>query len=92
MNRIERAVDAITEDRRAAYLFDTKKAARAVGCVPNKFSDWWIRTQDKLIRLYQAQPGEFAAELAVLIALAEARRQRPPSCNCVPPTAPPPAP
>lgn len=86
MHRIEAALDAITEDRRANYLFNTKAAADAVGCHPNKFSDWWMRTQDKLIRLYQAQPGELAAELAAMIALAEARRQRP-SCSSAPPTA-----
>jgi hypothetical protein len=34
------------------------------------------RTQDKLIELYIAQPGQLAAEVAALIAQAEAERQR----------------
>lgn len=76
MPTIERAIASITEDRRADYLFDTKTAAEAVGCHPNKFNDWWQRTRSKLIDLYIAQPGQLAAELAALIALAESERQR----------------
>ena len=76
MPSIERAIASITEDRRASYLFDTKAAAEAVGCHPNKFADWWTHTHHKLLSLYLAQPGELAAELAALIALAEAVRQR----------------
>lgn len=76
MQPIERAIASITEDRRASYLFNTKTAADAVGVVPNKFNDWWQRTRAKLIELHIAQPGETAAELAVLIAQAEAERQR----------------
>ncbi len=76
MSPIQRRVAAITEDRRASYLFDTKTASDAVGCHPNKFNDWWQRTQQKLIELYIAQPGELAAEMAGLIALAEAERQQ----------------
>jgi hypothetical protein len=76
MPSIERAIALITEDRRATYLFNTKAAAEAVGCHPNKFNDWWQRTQQKLIELYIAQPGELAAEMAGLIALAEAERQQ----------------
>lgn len=75
MHPIERQIRSITEDRRAGYLFATKTAAAAVGCHPNKFGDWWARTQSKLIALYQACPGELAAELAAMIALAEAQRQ-----------------
>lgn len=76
MPSIEQAVRSITEDRRADWLFDTKRAAAAVECHPRKFGDWWLRTQRKLIELYIAQPGQLAAELAALIALAEAERQR----------------
>ena len=76
MSSIETALASITEDRRADYLFNTKVAAEAVGCHPRKFNDWWARTKGKLIDLYQAQPGELAAELAAVIAHAEARRQR----------------
>ena len=73
---IERVIASITEDRRASYLFETKVASDAVGVVPNKFNDWWRRTHGKLIELYIVQPGQLAAELAALIALAEAERQR----------------
>jgi hypothetical protein len=76
MSAIEQRIRSITEDRRASYLFDTKTAAAAVACVPNKFNDWWTRTKRKLIELYIAQPGELAAEIAALIAAAEAERQR----------------
>jgi hypothetical protein len=68
---IARAIAAITEDRRCDYLFHTKSAAAAVGCHPNKFSDWWFRTRAKLIELHLDQPGQLAAELAALIAAAE---------------------
>lgn len=76
MASIESLVRSITEDRRADYLFPTKTASEAVGCHPNKFGDWWARTHSKLIALYLACPGELAAELAALIALAESQRQR----------------
>jgi len=76
MPTIERTLAQITEDRRATYLFHTKTAADAVGCHPNKFNDWWQRSRSKLIELYKAQPGEFAAELAAMIAQGEAERQR----------------
>jgi hypothetical protein len=76
MPTIERAIASITDDRRTDYLFDTKTASEAVGCHPNKFNDWWQRTKSKLIDLYISQPGPLAAELAALIALAEAERQR----------------
>lgn len=72
---IQRALAAITEDRRTPYLFNTKAASDAVGCVPNKFGDWWARTRGKLIDLYIAQPGELAVEFAALIAEAESHRQ-----------------
>ncbi len=75
MHPIEKKIVSITEDRRASYLFVTATAADAVGCHPNKFNDWWQRTKGKLIDLYIAQPGELAAELAAMIALAEAERQ-----------------
>lgn len=74
MTPIQRRIASITEDRRADYLFDTKAAAAALGVHPNKFSDWWFRTRGKLIELYQAQPGQTAAELAVI--LAEAHREQ----------------
>jgi hypothetical protein len=76
MTRIEAHVDAIRDDRRADYLFNTKVAAEAVGCHPNKFADWWFRSRAKLIDLFVAQPGETAAELAALIAMAAAERER----------------
>lgn len=66
----------ITEDRRADYLFDTKLAAEAVGCHPNKFGDWYYRTKRKLEALADVQPGQTAAEFLGIIANAEARRQR----------------
>lgn len=75
MNSIERRLASITEDRRADYLFETKRAAAAVGCHQNKFHDWWHRTKWKLENLFIDQPGETAAELASLIAAAESRRQ-----------------
>jgi len=74
--RIDNFIAALTADRRAPYLFHTKTAADAVGCHPNKFSDWYQRNRAKLIELYIAQPGETAAEMAALIAVAEAERQR----------------
>lgn len=74
MSAIHRAIAAITEDRRADYLFDTKVAAEAVGCHANKFGDWWFRSKRKLIELYLVQPGQLAAEFAALIAEAEAER------------------
>jgi hypothetical protein len=73
---IQRVLASLTEERRASYLFDTKTASAAVGCVPNKFADWWQRTRGKLIDLYLEQPGELAAEFAVIIAEAESRRQK----------------
>lgn len=76
MPTIERAIASITEDRRADYLFHTKTASEAVGCHPNKFNDWWQRTRSKLIDLYVAQPGQLAAELAAMIAMAESERER----------------
>jgi hypothetical protein len=76
MVSIAHAVSAIREDRRADYLFHTKSAADALNIHPNKFGDWWFRTREKLIDLYVACPGELAAELAALIAMAEAERQR----------------
>ena len=76
MPTIERAIALIKEDRRADYLFHTKTAAEAVGCHPRKFNDWYQRNKAKLIELIIAQPGESAAELAVLFAQAECERQR----------------
>jgi hypothetical protein len=68
MSQVGRAIATIREDRRADYLFDTKIAADAVGCVPNKFGDWWFRSRSKLIDLFAAQPGATAAELAAICA------------------------
>jgi len=65
---IERAIASIREDRRADYLFDTKIASEAVGCEATKYGDWWYRTRRKLICLAAVQPGELAAELALIIA------------------------
>lgn len=76
MNSIEQLASSITDDRRATYLFDTKAASDAVGCHPNKFNDWWQRTNSKLLELYISQPGQLAAEIAALFARAEAERSR----------------
>ena len=42
------------------------RAARAAGCEPNKFSDWWYRSRRKLRALFLAMPGETAAELMAI--------------------------
>ncbi len=76
VSAIERRVHSITEDRRSDWLWDTKSASEAVGCHPNKFGDWIQRTRRKFIELYIAQPGETAAELVSLIALAEVERKK----------------
>lgn len=76
MSAIERTIASIREDRRADYLFDTKAASDAVGCHPNKFSDWWYRTRGKLLDLYASQPGEVAAEMLAIIAQGEVERQK----------------
>lgn len=76
MRTIERAIASITEDRRAGYLFDTKVVSSHLRVHPNKFHTRWYRTRDWLIDLYQVQPGQLAAELAAIIALGEAERQR----------------
>ena len=76
MRPVEQAINSLTDGRRATWLWDTKLAASAVGCVPNKFGDWWGRTEDKLIELFVAMPGETAAELAALFAKAEMVRQQ----------------
>lgn len=73
---IDARLAEITEDRRADYLFDTKQAAEAVGCHPNKFGDWYYRTKRKLEALAVAQPGPAAAEFLGIIVNAEAIRQR----------------
>lgn len=81
------ALDAVTEDRRASYLWDTRTASEAVGCVPNKFGDWWSRTERKLTALAAADPAATAAMLALVLAKAAikdaagtggSRAQRPP--------------
>lgn len=76
MHSIEHSIRSITEDQRAGYLFQTKLAAQATGMVPNKFGDWWRRTQGKLIDLGQVQPAELATELAMILAIVERERQR----------------
>lgn len=70
MSRVDDVFDRVTEDRRAAYLFNTKTASDAVGCVPTKFSDWWLRTQRKLIALAEAEPHHTAAHFALILAKA----------------------
>jgi hypothetical protein len=74
MSQITRLVASITEDRRADYLFDTRTASDAVGCPPNKFADWWYRTRRKLIALGEVEPGELAAEMAAVFAIAAERQ------------------
>lgn len=76
MPSIEQAVRSVMEDRRASYLFDTRTASEAVGCVPNKFGDWWRRNQQKLIALAVACPGALSVEVALIFAEAEAIRQK----------------
>jgi hypothetical protein len=73
---IEQKLRSITEDQRAQWLWDTKRAADAVQCHPRKFGDWWSRTRGKLIELGADQPGETAAELAALIAMACQLREK----------------
>lgn len=70
MSRVRAVLDAVTEDRRASYLFDTKAASEAVGCVPNKFGDWWSRTERKLIALAAADPAGTAAHFAMILSRA----------------------
>ena len=77
MNRIAKQVDAIREDRRADYLFNTQIASDAVGLSnPKKFGQEWYRRRDWLLSLAAAQPGELAAEFAAIIALGLERRER----------------
>jgi hypothetical protein len=76
-SQIERAIASITEDRRAGYLFPTKAGAAAVGCHPNKFADWWLRTRRKLLRLAAEHPAETGAEMMAILAEAASRRSQP---------------
>lgn len=76
MPSIERAIASIREDRRADYLFDTKAVSEALRCHPNKFHDRWYRTRDWLIELGAVDPGNLAAELASIVALAVQRSER----------------
>lgn len=66
---------SVREDRRADYLFDTRSAAEAVGCHPNKFGDWLYRTRRKFKALYRTQPGPTTAELMGIIASAESEKK-----------------
>lgn len=75
MFRVQQAVAALRESKRAAYLFDTKIAAETVGLGDNKFSEWWGRTREKLKALALTQPGQLAAEVAVIFAEAEMDRE-----------------
>lgn len=76
MNAIERKIASIREDRRAGYLFDTKVVAPATHMHANKFHARWYRTRDFLIDLAAADPGNLAAEIAVIFAEGEQRRQQ----------------
>ena len=90
---IDRVIASITEDLRRDYLWDPLAASRATHLHPNKFGTWWYATRGKLIDLFVLMPGETAAELAFLLAIAEQERQRqmqsvnPPPC----PTSSPPS-
>lgn len=75
MQSIEDALTSITEDRRSAYLFRTHAAAHSLRISPTKFGHWWYRTRDKLMALAADQPGELAAEFAMIFALAESQRE-----------------
>jgi hypothetical protein len=68
MTRDRDVLDAATEGPRSPYLFDTKTAAEAVGCHPNKFGDWWMRTEDKLERLGRVQRVALAQHLIKILA------------------------
>jgi hypothetical protein len=73
---VERSLAAVTEDRRASYLFDTKAASEAVRCVPNKFGDWWSRTEWKLTELAKRDPAAVAAHFAMILARAAEQARR----------------
>ena len=76
MTSTERLIASVREDRRADYLWDTKRAARAVGEVSNtKFSDWWYRTRRKLTALCREMPAETAAEMLAVCAEAASHRE-----------------
>ena len=75
MSAIRQTLDSLTTDRRASYLFDTKVIATALDVHPNRVSDWWYRTKEKLRKVAKVQPGQLAAEMAVIFAEAEMDRQ-----------------
>ena len=49
-------------------MWDTKQAAKCLNIHPNKFEDWWGRTEAKLLQLMADMPGETSAMLAVVVA------------------------
>ncbi len=65
----------VKEDLRRDYLWDPGTAAAACHLHPNKFGTWWYATRGKLIELFVSMPGETAAELAMVLAIAEQERQ-----------------
>ncbi len=77
MSRIEHFTRSIREDQRITgpHLWPVKTAASALDFHANTFTSWWLTTKHRLKRLYHQMPGETAAELAALIAEAEAERQ-----------------
>lgn len=75
MFRVQEAVAALRESKRAAYLFETKIAAEAVGLGDNKFSEWWLRTREKLKALAMVQPGQLSAEFMSVFVDAEIERE-----------------
>lgn len=63
MSQVPRIDEFVAEatDGRARHPFDTKSAAEALQCHPNKVGDWANRTEDKLTRLARRQPAQVAA-------------------------------
>lgn len=92
MHRISEVLNAIKEDRRADHLLDTKAAAEATGMHARKFGSWWDRNREKLICLAMIQPGELAAEFAMIFAESEVRRSQLLNKTSATPTARPPRP
>ena len=75
LSAVARAVEAVTAARRAHYLWETPVAAAALDVSPNKFGDWWSRTERKLVALATQDPAATAAHFAMILAkAAEARR------------------
>ena len=75
---IEQQIRSIRDDRRAAYVWETKRAADVAGMVPNKFGTWWQDNRRKLLDLMTAFPAETSLEFAAITFEALQRRKDPP--------------